>query len=155
MNYSNKKSYRLSLEPAYQVIYWSVCSTMFFISFIGILELQRANVISIVFALLFIIGFYVGMGSSVTIRQNRIYLNYLRGVKKSDISIEEIEKIKIYYWGQDFSLRENSKSFELYFFNKRNKAHFWQEFTQKYQEIPITKEENTVAYLENSLQAEK
>lgn len=150
LKYSTKKSYRLSLEPAYQVIYWSVCSTMFCISFIGILEVQRANLVSIVFALLFILSIYVGMGSNITMHQNSLSLNYLRGIKKEAIAIEDIEEANVYHWGQDFSLHDPSKSFNLYFFNKKNKTFFWQEFQKEYQEIPVHKEKDIIPYIEKT-----
>lgn len=143
----NKKNYRLSLEPAYQVIYWSVSSMMFSISLIGILEIQRANAISIIFALLFITSVYVGMGSHLTIQQNKIYLNYLRGFKKTDISIDQIEHGTVYRWGQNLFLENEEKPVALYFINKKNKQLFWRNFLENYQEIPVSREEETVSYI--------
>lgn len=143
----DKKNYRLSLEPAYQVIYWSVSSILFSISLIGILEIQRANAISIIFALLFVTSVYLGMGSHLIIQQNKIYLNYLRGIKKTDISIDEIGHATVYRWGQDLEMKNVEHSVVLYFFNKKNKQLFWKKFLEMYPEVSVTKDEDTVSYI--------
>lgn len=64
--------YRLSLEPAYQIIYWSISWTTFFISLIGILEIQRVNVVSILAAIIFILTAYIGLGSYLTINHTNM-----------------------------------------------------------------------------------
>ncbi|MDO0873840.1 EbsA family protein [Carnobacterium divergens] len=144
--------YRLSLEPAYQIIYWSISWTTFFISLIGILEIQRVNVVSILAAIIFILTAYIGLGSYLTINHTNMEFSYLRGMKKESIPLESIKKIKGHHLSQQIDFKTERPKFWFYFFNKKIKTQFYQHFVTDYPAIPLSEEFiKTPTYMDTSV----
>lgn len=84
---------RLSLEPAFQIIYWSICWLTFFISLIGILEGQHFSGISIFMSVTCLILLYFGLGSTLKLSKDSFELTYFRGFKKKSYSIFLLSKL--------------------------------------------------------------
>lgn len=132
--------YRLSLEPAYQIIYWSISWTTFFISLIGILEIQRMNVVSILAAIIFISTTYIGLGSYLTVNRNNLEFSYLRGIKKERIPLDSIKQLTGHRLSQQIDFKTEHPRFWFYFFNKKMRTQFYKHFAKECPEIPLSEE---------------
>lgn len=113
---------RLSLEPAYQIIYWSFCWLFFFLSLIGFLEAQHFS-ISIVLGLASLILLYFGLGSSLTLSEGKLTLRYFRGIKVTDYPVSNLTKLT--FSEQRLIQMEQVDSVEpiIFYLNQKNKKH--------------------------------
>ncbi|WHZ31622.1 EbsA family protein [Desemzia incerta] len=81
----------LSFEPAYQIIYWSVCWLTFFIAVIAALEYTTFNWISVLFGILTVGLIILARALQLSIENQQFIFAYFR--KKKIISAESITKI--------------------------------------------------------------
>ena len=81
----------LSFEPAYQIIYWSVCWLIFFIAVIAALEYTTFNWISVLFGILAVGLIVLARALQLSIENQQFIFAYFR--KKKIISAESITKI--------------------------------------------------------------
>ena len=86
------KKVRLSLEPAYQVIYWSICWLTLFVSLILLLEKQHPILTGIVVTF-WILLLYFGLGSTVKVTEDSLYVRYFRGIKKTCYPLSIFKKL--------------------------------------------------------------
>ncbi|WP_407370541.1 EbsA family protein [Carnobacterium sp.] len=93
MDENSRVKFPLSLEPAFQVIYWSICWLLFFSLLIVVLETQTFNLILIFMAILVAILIFYGLGSTLRIKNNSLKISYYRGMRNKCIPINEIKKI--------------------------------------------------------------
>ena len=90
---NSKVKFSLSLEPAFQVIYWSICWLLFFSLLIVALETQTFNLILIFLTILVGILVFYGLGSTLRIKNNSLNLSYYRGIRNKYIPLNEVKKI--------------------------------------------------------------
>jgi len=81
----------LSFEPAYQIIYWSICWLTFFIAVIAALEYTAFNWISVLFGILTVGLIILARALQLSIENQQFIFAYFR--KKKIISAESITKI--------------------------------------------------------------
>lgn len=111
---------RLSLEPAYQIIYWSFCWLFFFLSLIGFLEGQHFS-LSLVFGLISLMLLYFGLGSSLTLSEGKLTLRYFRRIKVTDYPVSNLTKLT--FSEQRLIQIEQVDSLEpiIFYLNQKNK----------------------------------
>lgn len=114
----------LSLEPAFQIIYWSICWLVFFTLLTVAIETQTISLTLIILAIILGLLVFFGFGSTLKIKNTNLKISYFRGIKTSYISIDEIEKITISP-NREVSLvfKQNQKTLRI-FLNARNKKKF-------------------------------
>ena len=94
MNKVKVSKVRLSLEPAFQLIYWSICWLTLFLSVILFLEKQRfiLSFIGVIFWVLFL---YFGLGSTLEVTKNTLFIRYFRGVKKKNYPLSAVNQLML------------------------------------------------------------
>lgn len=114
----------LSLEPAFQIIYWSICWLVLFTLLTVAIETQKISLTLIILAIILGILVFLGLGSTLKIKNSNLKISYFRGVKTSYISIDEIEKI-VLFPNREVGLvfKQNQKTLQI-FLNARNKKKF-------------------------------
>lgn len=112
---------RISLEPAFQMIYWSLTWLSVFSCAILILEIQRLNVPSVALGLVFLTMFYFGTGMYLEISDDSIRIVYFRGLKKEKISIHHVIEISMFL-GRKITLdSEDKEQLTVLYLNQKNK----------------------------------
>ncbi|WP_034550033.1 EbsA family protein [Carnobacterium funditum] len=128
---------RLSLEPAFQIIYWSICWLTLFLSLILILENQHP-VFSFVIGSFWFVLLYFGFGSTATFSEDKLDIRYFRGIKNKSypllstftkLSFSEHRLIKLE--------GKNVKEPLILYLNKKNKKVFITFIQQSIPEIKI------------------
>ena len=89
---NSRVKFSLSLEPAFQVIYWSICWLLFFSLLIVALETQTFNLILIFLTILVGILVFYGLGSTLRIKNNSLNLSYYRGIRNKYIPLNEVNE---------------------------------------------------------------
>lgn len=114
---------RLSLEPAYQIIYWSICWLALFLSLILFLEKQHPFIGSFVISF-WLLLLYFGLGSSAKLTKDTLYVCYFRGLKNKSYSLSEGTILIISdHRTIKFESSDGKESLILYV-NKKNKKVF-------------------------------
>ncbi|WP_414838424.1 EbsA family protein [Carnobacterium sp. TMP28] len=145
MNKVKASKVRLSLDPAFQLIYWSICWLMLFLSVILFLEKQRFifSFIGVVFWVLFL---YFGMGSTLKVTKNTLFIHYFRGVKKKNYPLSAVNQLVLSnHRLVKLEIKPLAEPLVLYL-NKKNKkivVHLLQEW------IPTLEVKNTLSVEEN------
>lgn len=129
----------LSFEPAYQIIYWSICWLTFFIAVIAALEYTTFNWISVLFGILAVGLICLARSLQLSIENQQFIFAYFR--KKKIISAELITKI-IFSNTRGLILL-NDKDVEPYRFylNQKNKQRFLTYVKVHYPEIALEEQQ--------------
>ncbi|MGB3160249.1 EbsA family protein [Carnobacterium sp.] len=114
---------RLSLEPAFQLIYWSICWLALFLGLILILEKQQSIHIIISISL-FIVLVYFGLGSTATISEGELTIRYFRGLKRKSYPLSLFSKLSFPGYRLIKLERGNTGKPLILYANKRNKKVF-------------------------------
>lgn len=93
MDDNSRLKFSLSLEPAFQVIYWSVCWLVFFLMLILVIETQIFSIILVSMTIILGMLLFFGFGSTLKIKNNNLTISYFRGIKKESLPLNEIKKI--------------------------------------------------------------
>ena len=130
----------LSFEPAYQIIYWSICWLTFFIAVIAALEYTSINWISIIFGLLTIGLFVLARTIHLKIENNQLVFSCCSKQKKA-VSISSIHKIA--FSKMRVVVLLNNKDSEQYRFyvNQKNKTTFLSHMKEHYPEIILEEQQ--------------
>lgn len=140
MDENSRVKFSLSLEPAFQVIYWSICWLLFFSLLIVALETQTFNLILIFLAILVGILIFYGLGSTLRIKNNSLKVSYYRGIRNKCIPINEIKKIT-FSAKREVSLFLNQDKVVQIYLNKKNKMKFY-EYLKKNAPLIFLEEKN-------------
>lgn len=124
MDENSRVKFLLSLEPAFQIIYWSICWLLFFSLLIVALETQTFNIILICLAILVGILVFYGLGSTLRIKNNHLKITYYRGIRNKYISLDEIKKIT-FSTKREVRLCLNQDKVVHIYLNKKNKKKFY------------------------------
>lgn len=129
----------LSFEPAYQIIYWSVCWLTFFIAIIAALEYTSFNWVSVLFGVFTAGMIWFARTLQLTIENQQFVFTCFR--KKKIIPADLITKI-IFSSTRGLILF-NHKEVEQYRFylNQRNKQHFLSYVRAHYPEIDLDEQQ--------------
>lgn len=126
MDDNSHVKFSLSLEPAFQVIYWSICWLVFFSLLILFLETQTISLTIIILVIVFGVLLFYGFGSTLRIENNNLKSIYFRGIKKEIISLDEIKKIT-FSTKREIILFTNQEGREVsyIYLNIKNKKKFY------------------------------
>lgn len=129
----------LSFEPAYQIIYWSVCWLIFFIAVIAALEYTTFNWISVLFGILAVGLIVLARALQLSIENQQFIFAYFR--KKKIISAESITKIM--FSSTRGLILFNNDDVEPYRFylNQKNKQRFLSYVKVSYPEILLEEQQ--------------
>lgn len=129
----------LSFEPAYQIIYWSVCWLAFFIAVIAALEYTNFNWVSVLFGVLTAGLIWFARTLRLTIENQQFIFVYFR--KKKIIPANLIAKI--IFSNTRGLILFNNKEVEQYRFylNQKNKQHFLSYVKVHYPEIALEEQQ--------------
>ena len=124
MDDNSRLKFSLSLEPAFQVIYWSVCWLVFFLMLILVIETQIFSIILVSMIIILGMLLFFGFGSTLKIKNNNLTISYFRGIKKESLPLNEIKKIT-FSGKREISLFSNQgeKVYHIYL-NVKNKKKF-------------------------------
>lgn len=114
---------RLSLEPAFQLIYWSICWLALFLGLIFILEKQQSVYIFVIISL-FIVLAYFGLGSTATISEGVLIIRYFRGLMTKSYPLSLFSKLSFPSYRLIKLEEENSSKPLIFYANKKNKELF-------------------------------
>ena len=134
------KKVRLSLEPAYQVIYWSICWLTLFLSLILLLEKQHPILTGIVVTF-WIFLLYFGLGSTAKVTEDILYVRYFRGIKKNRYPLSSFNKLS---FSEKRLIKLEKKDSEvplILYVNKTNKKNILSIIKQS---IPEVKREENI-----------
>lgn len=123
---NTRLKFSLSIEPAFQVIYWSICWLAFFLFLILALETQTISLTMVSLIIIFGILLFFGLGSTLKIKNNNLKISYFRGIKKKSISLDELTKITFSDKREiNVFLNQDKEEFQIYL-NKKNKKKFYE-----------------------------
>lgn len=125
MDENSRVKFTLSLEPAFQIIYWSICWLLFFSLLIVAIETQTLHLVQILLAILVGILIFYGLGSTLRIKNNSLKISYYRGINNKCIPINEIKKIT-FSAKREVSLELNQDKVVHIYLNLKNKKKFYQ-----------------------------
>lgn len=125
MDDNSHVKFSLSLEPAFQVIYWSICWLVFFSLLILFLETQTISLMIIILVIIFGVLLFYGFGSTLRIENNNLKSNYFRGIKKECISLDEIKKITFSTKREISLLTNQDRKVSYIYLNTKNKKKFY------------------------------
>lgn len=114
---------RLSLEPAYQIIYWSIFWLALFLSLILFLEKQHPF-ISFFVIIFWLLLLYFGLGSSAKFTKDTLYIRYFRGLKNKSYSLSAVTVLFISDHRTIKLERSDGKEPLILYVNKKNKKVF-------------------------------
>lgn len=114
---------RLSLEPAYQIIYWSICWFTLFLSLILFLEKQHP-IVSFFVVSSWLLLLYFGLGSSVKCTKETLHIRYFRGIKNNSYSLSTVTKLVLSDHRITKLERSDGKESLILYVNKKNKKNF-------------------------------
>ncbi|SEK37205.1 hypothetical protein SAMN04488700_1827 [Carnobacterium iners] len=123
MNKVKTSKVRLSLEPAFQLIYWSICWLALFLSLIFFLEKQRL-IFSFIGVFFWILFLYFGLGSALKMTKDTLSIRYFRGMKKKSYSISEVTQL---FFSNHRLIELEIKTIKeplIFYMNKKNKKKF-------------------------------
>lgn len=140
MKRSKKTKFILSFEPAYQIIYWSICWLTFFIAVIAALEYTSVNLISIIFGLL-TVGL-VGLARTIYLKiENNQFIFYCCSRQKKMISAASIHKIVFSKTRVVVLLNSNDSEQYRFYLNQKNKGLFLSYMKEYYPEIILEEQQ--------------
>ncbi|MER2174108.1 MAG: EbsA family protein [Carnobacterium sp.] len=140
MNENSRVKFSLSLEPAFQVIYWSICWLLFFSLLIVALETQTFNLILIFMVILVGILIFYGLGSTLQIKNDSLKISYYRGIYNKFIPIDEIKKIT-FSAKREVNICLNQDNVVHIYLNIKNKKKFY-EYLKKNAPLIFLEEKN-------------
>lgn len=138
---------RLSLEPAYQVIYWSICWLTLFLSLILLLEKQHPILNGVVVSF-WILLLYFGVGSTAKVTEDALYIRYFRGIKKISYPMSSFNKLSFSEKRLIILERKDGKDPLIFYVNKKNKKNIVSVIQQS---IPEVKLEETLKLNKNEM----
>ncbi len=133
MDDNSRVKFSLSLEPAFQIIYWSVCWLVFFSVLILFLETQTIDLIIIVLGVLLFYGF----GSTLRMKNDNLESSYFRGIKKKSIPLTEIKKIAFSAKRKIVLFTDQGNSVSYIYLNTKNKKKFHEYIKNKAPSIQL------------------
>lgn len=140
MKRSKKSKIILSFEPAYQIIYWSICWLTFFIAVIAALEYTAINWISIVFGVL-TIGL-VALTRTIHLKIEKEQLIFSGCLKqKKTLSISAIHKIVFSKMRVIILLNSNDSEQYRFYLNQKNKQIFLAHMKEHYPAIILEEQQ--------------
>lgn len=132
----------LSFEPAYQIIYWSLCWLTFFIAVIAALEYTSINWISILFGVLTIGLLVLARTIHLKIETNQLVFSCFFKQKKI-IPLASIYKVTFSKM-RVIVLWDNNQSEQFRFYlNQKNKETFLAHVKEQYPGIILEKQQTT------------
>lgn len=141
MDDNSRLKFSLSLEPAFQVIYWSVCWLVFFLMLILVIETQIFSIILVSMIIILGMLLFFGFGSTLKIKNNNLTISYFRGIKKESLPLNEIKKIT-FSGKREISLFSNQgKKICHIYLNVKNKKKF-QGYLKKHVPLIQLEEQN-------------
>lgn len=126
MDDNTRLKFSLSVEPAFQVIYWSICWLIFFLFLILAMETQKFSLTMVSLIIIFGILLFCGLGSTLKIKNNNLKISYFRGIKKKSISLDELTRITFSDKREiNLFLNQGKEEFQIYL-NIKNKKKFYE-----------------------------
>ncbi len=123
---NTRLKFSLSVEPAFQVIYWSICWLIFFLFLILAMETQKFSLTMVSLIIIFGILLFCGLGSTLKIKNNNLKISYFRGIKKKSISLDELTRITFSDKREiNLFLNQGKEEFQIYL-NIKNKKKFYE-----------------------------
>lgn len=141
MNENSRIKILLSLEPAFQIIYWSVCWLIFFILLIVAIETQTISSVLINLGIIIGLLLFFGLGSTLKIKNYVLRISYYRGIKKNKIPLDEIKKIVFSTKREVILFSNQDKKVIRIYLNIRNKKKFY-DYIKKNASFIILEEQN-------------
>lgn len=125
MDDNSRLKFSLSLEPAFQIIYWSFCWLIFFSLLILVIETQVFSLALVSLVIILGVLLFYGSGSTLKIKNNTLKICYFRGIKKRSLPLDEIKRIT-FSAKREISLFSNQDK-EVYhiYLNVKNKKKFY------------------------------
>ena len=142
MKHSKLLKIILSFEPAYQIIYWSICWLTFFIAVIAALEYTSINWISIIFGLLAIGLFVLARTIHLKIENNQLVFSCCFKQQKR-VSISSIHKIAFSKMRVVVLLNSDDSEQYRFYVNQKNKESFLSHMKEHYPEIILEEQQAT------------
>lgn len=90
-NHSHLK-WILSLEPGFQVIYWSLCWLSFLIGLIAWLEITIFNWITVVFWLIALLFLFISKTNQLHLKDGQLLFSFF-GKNKKTVSLKNVSRI--------------------------------------------------------------
>ncbi len=123
---NTRLKFSLSVEPAFQVIYWSICWLIFFLFLILAMETQIFSLTMVSLIIILAILLFCGLGSTLKIKNNNLKISYFRGIKKKSISLDELTRITFSDKREiSLFLNQGKEEFQIYL-NIKNKKRFYE-----------------------------
>lgn len=137
MDDNSRVKFSLSLEPAFQIIYWSVCWLVFFSVLILFLETQTIDLIIIVLLIFLGVLLFYGFGSTLRMKNDNLESSYFRGIKKKSIPLTEIKKIAFSAKRKIVLFTDQGKPVSYIYLNTKNKKKFHEYIKNKAPSIQL------------------
>lgn len=142
MNDNSRAKFSLSLEPAFQIIYWSVCWLFFFSGLVLFIETQTINLTLIILIIFFGVLLFYGFGSTLRIKNDNLKSSYFRGIKKKSIPLTEIKKITFSTKREIILFTDQDKQLACIYLNTKNKKKFYEYIKNKAPSIQFEQQNN-------------